>query len=111
MKQMVTIAGYMTQMCCDSTALQAFHRGYAVNFLSDTTGARWMSNTAGRISDSDLHSSIRVTQQKQFSRVQKTEIGFGGCEGWFLLSCSGMEVQIEMLGPDLCPVERSGPIW
>ena len=23
----VTIAGYMTQMCCDTTARQAFHRG------------------------------------------------------------------------------------
>ena len=34
----VTIAGYMTHMCCDTTARQAVHRGFAVEFLSDATG-------------------------------------------------------------------------
>jgi nicotinamidase-related amidase len=34
----ITVAGYMTQMCCDTTARQAFHQGYAVDFLSDATG-------------------------------------------------------------------------
>ena len=33
----VTIAGYMTHMCCDTTARQAVHRGFAVEFLSDAT--------------------------------------------------------------------------
>ena len=31
----VCIAGYMTQICCDTTARQAFHRGYQVEFLRD----------------------------------------------------------------------------
>ena len=34
----VTIAGYMTHMCCDTTARQAVHRGFTVEFLSDATG-------------------------------------------------------------------------
>ena len=34
----VTIAGYMTHMCCDTTARQAVHRGFNVEFLSDATG-------------------------------------------------------------------------
>jgi nicotinamidase-related amidase len=68
----VTIAGYMTQMCCDTTARQAFHRGYAVNFLSDATGTLSLSNNAGTISDADLHRAILVTQQMVFSRVMTT---------------------------------------
>jgi len=69
----VTIAGYMTQMCCDTTARQAFHRGYSVNFLSDATGTLSVSNPAGSISDADLHRAILVTQQMRFSRVIKTD--------------------------------------
>ncbi|NMB77835.1 MAG: cysteine hydrolase [Methanomicrobiales archaeon] len=69
----VTIAGYMTQMCCDTTARQAFHRGYTVNFLSDATGTLTISNAAGSISDADLHRAILVTQQMRFSRVLKTD--------------------------------------
>ena len=34
----VSIAGYMTHMCCDTTARQAFHQGYKVEFLRDATG-------------------------------------------------------------------------
>ncbi len=69
---MVTIAGYMTQMCCDTTARQAFHRGYAVSFLSDATGTLPVTNAAGSISDADLHRAVLVTQQMRFSRVMTT---------------------------------------
>lgn len=69
----ITITGYMTQMCCDTTARQAFHRGYAVNFLADATGTLSITNAAGSISDTDLHRAILVTQQMVFSRVLKTD--------------------------------------
>jgi nicotinamidase-related amidase len=69
----VTIAGYMTQMCCDTTARQAFHRRYAVNFLSDATGTLSVTNDAGTIRDADLHRAILVTQQMVFSRVMTTD--------------------------------------
>jgi nicotinamidase-related amidase len=68
----VTIAGYMTQMCCDTTARQAFHRGYSVKFLSDATGTLSLANSAGAISDTDLHRAILVTQQQRFSQVMTT---------------------------------------
>lgn len=68
----VTIAGYMTQMCCDTTARQAFHEGYAVNFLSDATGTLSITNTAGSVSAAELHRAILVTQQMVFSRVLST---------------------------------------
>ncbi len=68
----VAISGYMTQMCCDTTARQAFHRGYGVTFLSDATGTLSITNQAGTISDADLHRAILVTQQMRFSQVMTT---------------------------------------
>jgi len=46
----VTIAGYMTQMCCDTTARQAVHLGLGAEFLSDATGTLDISNYAGSVS-------------------------------------------------------------
>jgi len=68
----LVIAGYMTQMCCDTTARQAFHKGYAVQFLSDATGTLTITNSAGTMKDADLHRAVLVTQQMRFSQVMTT---------------------------------------
>ena len=68
----LVIAGYMTQMCCDTTARQALHRGYAVKFLSDATGTLTISNSAGTVKDADLHHAVLVVQQSRFSQVMTT---------------------------------------
>jgi len=68
----VVISGYMTQMCCDTTARQAFHRGYKVEFLSDATGTLGFSNNAGSVTAEELHTAILVTQAQRFSSVIKT---------------------------------------
>ena len=68
----VTISGYMTQMCCDTTARQAFHRGYKVEFLSDATGTLAFSNNAGSVTAEELHRAILVAQAQRFSTVMKT---------------------------------------
>ncbi|HEX2925905.1 MAG TPA: cysteine hydrolase family protein [Ruminiclostridium sp.] len=68
----VTISGYMTQMCCDTTARQAMHMGYAVEFLSDATGTLDSSNSAGTISAEDLHKAVLVVQASAFSKVMST---------------------------------------
>ena len=68
----VVIVGYMTQMCCDTTARQAMHLGFGVEFLSDGTGTLAIKNDAGAVSDEELHRAILVTQQMRFSRVMKT---------------------------------------
>jgi nicotinamidase-related amidase len=65
----VTIAGYMTQMCCDTTARQAMHLGFRVEFLSDATGTLAFRNSAGDVSAEELHRAILVTQQARFSQV------------------------------------------
>ncbi len=65
----VTIAGYMTQMCCDTTARQALHLGFGVEFLSDATGTHDFSNNAGSVTAEELHRAALVTQAMRFSTV------------------------------------------
>ena len=67
----LTVCGYMTQMCCDTTARRAFHLGYAVEFLSDATGTLSFTNEAGTVTDEELHRAILVTQCR-FSKVMQT---------------------------------------
>ncbi len=69
----VTISGYMTQMCCDTTARQASHLGFKVEFLSDATGTLAFQNSEGEVSAEDLHNTILVVQQSGFSQVKSTD--------------------------------------
>lgn len=68
----LVIAGYMTQMCCDTTARQAVHLGYKVEFLADATGTLAIKNSAGEVTAQELHRAILVTQQMRFSKVLDT---------------------------------------
>jgi nicotinamidase-related amidase len=68
----VVICGYMTQMCCDTTARQAFHREFKADFLADATGTLDQANAAGKISAEQLHKAILIVQQSAFSRVLTT---------------------------------------
>jgi nicotinamidase-related amidase len=68
----VVITGYMTQMCCDTTARQAFHLGFGVEFLSDATGTLAIKNDAGSVTAKELHRAILVTQAMRFSKVINT---------------------------------------
>ena len=69
----VTIAGYMTHMCCDTTARQAAHRGLKVEFLSDATGTLPVANSAGAVTAEELHRSILCAQQMMISEVLDTD--------------------------------------
>ncbi|BDV41697.1 isochorismatase [Geotalea uraniireducens] len=68
----VVICGYMTQMCCDTTSREAFHRGFTVEFLSDATGTLAFSNSAGSVTAEELHRAVLVTQQLRFATVLPT---------------------------------------
>lgn len=69
----IVVTGYMTQMCCDTTARQAMHLGFAVEFLSDATGTLAVSNDAGSVTAEELHRAILVTQAMRFSKVITTQ--------------------------------------
>lgn len=74
----LVISGYMTQMCCDTTARQAFHLGFAVYFLSDATGTLSFKNDAGSVTAEELHRAILVTQEALFSKVKTTDEWING---------------------------------
>jgi nicotinamidase-related amidase len=65
----LTISGYMTHICCDTTARQGMHRGLKVEFLSDATGTLALDNQAGAVSDEQLQRSILCAQQHFISEV------------------------------------------
>ena len=65
----LTLAGYMTHMCCDTTARQGVHRGFKVEFLSDATGTLALDNSAGKVSAEELHRAILCAQQMMLSEV------------------------------------------
>lgn len=73
----VVISGYMTQLCCDTTARQAFHLGFKVEFLADATGTLSLSNDAGNVTAEELHRAILVTQGMIFGKVINTEEWIG----------------------------------
>jgi nicotinamidase-related amidase len=65
----LVISGYMTQMCCDTTARQAIHLGFAIEFLSDATGTLAFSNKAGSATAEELHRTVLVIQDSFESKV------------------------------------------
>ena len=68
----VAIAGYMTHMCCDTTARQAVHRGFKAEFLSDATGTLALSNAGGQVSAEELQRAILCAQAQLLSEVLPT---------------------------------------
>ena len=77
----VVISGYMTQMCCDTTARQASHLGFSVEFLSDATGTLAFKNNAGAVTDEELHRAILVAQDTFISKVMSTSAWIESLEG------------------------------
>jgi hypothetical protein len=64
-----SIAGFMTQVCCDTTARQAVHRDYKVGFLQDSTGKPDVESKTGAVTAEQLHESVLVAQQMFFRDV------------------------------------------
>ncbi len=72
--QTLVISGYMTHMCCDTTAREGFQRDFHVLFLSDATATRDGTHpTLGKIAHSELHRSTLITQASMFAEVLPTQ--------------------------------------
>ncbi|RLM02276.1 isochorismatase [Gibbsiella quercinecans] len=69
----LTVVGYMTQNCDDSTIKHALHAGLAVEFLSDATGAVSYANRAGSASAEEIHRVFSVVLQARFAAVLTTD--------------------------------------
>lgn len=69
----LTLVGYMTQNCIDSTAKQALHAGLAVEFLADAAGSLPYENAAGAASAEEIHRVCMVVMQSRFAAVATTD--------------------------------------
>ncbi|WP_320779184.1 cysteine hydrolase family protein [Streptomyces sp. CRN 30] len=68
----LTLAGYMTQTCVESTARHAVHLGYRAEVLSDATGAVALANRTGALSAAEIHHAVLVVVQSFFSFTATT---------------------------------------
>jgi nicotinamidase-related amidase len=67
----VIISGFMTHMCCDTTAREAQARGYDVVFLADGTATRDLEAPSGRLVPHDqVQETILAAQADGFSVVR-----------------------------------------
>lgn len=69
----LTVAGYMTHNCDDSTIKHAFHAGLAVEFLADAAGSVPYFNKAGAASAEEIHRTFTIAMQARFAAVMNTE--------------------------------------
>ena len=69
----ITVAGYMTHNCNDTTIKHAFDRGLAVEFVHDASGAVSYANHAGYASAEEIHRVFSVVEQSRFAAVLSTE--------------------------------------
>ena len=68
----LTLIGFLTHNCIDSTAREALHRGYRVEVLADATGTVALRNPVGAVSAEDLHRHTLLVLQSRFAAVMTT---------------------------------------
>jgi nicotinamidase-related amidase len=69
----LTVAGYMTQNCNESTIRQAVHEGWTVEFLQDAAGTVSFRNSQGLLKAEDMHKAACVVLQSRFAAVMTTQ--------------------------------------
>ncbi|MEX6502544.1 cysteine hydrolase family protein [Pseudomonas zhanjiangensis] len=69
----LTVVGYMTHNCNDSTIRQAVHEGWQVEYLHDASGSVSYRNRAGAASAEDIHRVFCVVLQSRFAAVMSTD--------------------------------------
>jgi len=69
----LTVIGYMTHNCDDSTVRQAHHQGWKVELLHDATGSLPYRNSMGSASAEEIHRVFTVVMHTGFAAVLGTD--------------------------------------
>lgn len=69
----ITLVGYMTNNCDLATAAAAEPLGFAVEVLSDASGAIHLANEAGQVGAQQLHEALMVLLHSNFAAVATTD--------------------------------------
>lgn len=76
----LTVIGYMTHNCNDSTIREAMHRGYSVEFLPDAAGSLPYKNSSGYASAEELHRVTTIILESAYAAVLSTEQWVAGLD-------------------------------
>ncbi len=68
----LAVTGYMTHNCVASTIFEGMHRGLAMEFLHDASGALPYANAAGRVTGEEIHRVFSVVFHSNFAAVVST---------------------------------------
>lgn len=68
----ITLVGYMTNNCDLATAAAAEPLGFAVEVLSDASGAIHLANEAGQVGAQQLHETLMVLLHSNFATAATT---------------------------------------
>ncbi|EFL41282.1 isochorismatase family protein [Streptomyces griseoflavus] len=68
----ITLVGYMTNNCVLASAAEAEPLGFAVEVLSDATGAIGLANAAGRAPARQVHETLMTLLQSNWAAVADT---------------------------------------
>lgn len=78
----VIVSGFMTQMCCDTTAREAAHRGFKVTLLSDATAAMDVKGPDGTVIPHDqVHRTHLGSLDGFLAEVRRTAEVIGAWTG------------------------------
>ena len=69
----LTVVGYLTHNCNDSTIREAMHRGYRVESLHDATGSLPYKNNAGSATAAEIHRVTLVVMESAYAAVMSTD--------------------------------------
>jgi nicotinamidase-related amidase len=69
----LTVVGYMTHNCNDTTIKHAFDTGLAAEFLMDASGSVSYANRAGFASAEEIHRVFAVVEQSRYAAVLGTD--------------------------------------
>ena len=69
----ITLVGYMSNNCDLATAAAAEPLGFAVEVLSDASGAVHLANEAGQVGAQQLHETLMVLLNSNFAAVASTD--------------------------------------
>lgn len=69
----LTVVGYLTNNCDQSTVVNAAHLGFAAELLSDATGAISLANESGHQSAEQIHNAFCIVLQSNFAAVLTTD--------------------------------------
>ena len=86
----LTLTGYMTNNCVLATAAAAEPLGFAVEVLSDATGAIPLSNAAGSSSAAQVHETLMGLLNSNWAAVATTEAWSGAVQAGASLPSSNL---------------------